>query len=202
MQDWDEIKNWRIRTRRALLEARAARTVAQQADAARSMGDALLVSLTLQAHDWLGFYWPIRGEIDLRETVAALVSRGGSAALPEVVARDAPLVFRPWQADCTMRNGTWDIPVPDTAACVTPTIVLIPCVAVDAQGYRLGYGGGFYDRTLAIASPRPLTIGIVLDEAVLPSIHPQVHDIPLDAVLSERGWRRPLPPWRRTTVHS
>ena len=193
MQDWDEIKIWRVNTRRALLDARAARSPAQQADAARVIGEALLHALTLQPGDWLGFYWPIRGEIDLRKSVTALVGRGAHAALPEVIARDAPLVFRPWQADCAMRNGTWDIPVPDTTACVTPTIVLIPCVAVDAEGYRLGYGGGFYDRTLAATSPRPLAIGIVLDEAVLPSIYPQAHDIPLDAVLCDQGWRKPLP---------
>jgi hypothetical protein len=76
---------------------------------------------------------------------------------------------------------------------VQPTVLLIPCVAVDAHGYRLGYGGGFYDRTLQRARPRPLSIGISLASAILPTIHPQPHDIALDAVLTEHGWHRPLP---------
>ena len=193
MQERDEIREWRALTRRGLLELRAKQSATQQVEAARAIGDALLRALAPQASDWLGFYWPIRGEIDLRAAVEGLIARGARAALPEVTARDAPLTFRPWHPDCAMRRGVWDIPVPDTAVSITPTLLLIPCVAADQQGYRLGYGGGFYDRTLAALSPRPLTIGIVLHEALLPSIHPQEHDIPLDAVLSERAWVRPLP---------
>lgn len=202
MQDWEEIRQWRIRTRQSLLAARAALDPATSARVARAVGEHLLASLCLWPGECLGFYWPIRGEFDLRDSVTMLCGEDAHAALPEVTARDAPLCFRPWDTECAMRLGQWNIPVPDTTALARPDVLLIPCVAVDAAGFRLGYGGGFYDRTLAAAAPRPLSIGIVQATAVLPTIHPQTHDIPLDAVLTETGWQRTLPPGRRRSARS
>ena len=193
MQDWTEIKHWRTQTRKELLAARQALSAQIRESVAEVMSRLLTETLALRADDCIGFYWAIRGEIDLRSAVTALCKQQASAALPEVTGRDEPLRFRPWTADCALRPGTWDIPIPDTPEIVQPTVLLIPCVAVDAHGYRLGYGGGFYDRTLLRARPRPLSIGISLASAILPTIHPQPHDIALDAVLTEHGWHLPLP---------
>jgi 5-formyltetrahydrofolate cyclo-ligase len=193
MQDWNEIKAWRMETRQGLLAARQTLSAQAREAFAQVMTRLLTETLVLRADDCVGFYWPIRGEIDLRGAVTALCKQQARAALPEVTGRDDPLRFRPWTLDCALRLGTWDIPIPDTPEIVQPTVLLIPCVAVDQHGYRLGYGGGFYDRTLQRARPRPLSIGISLASAILPTIHPQPHDIALDAVLTEHGWHRPPP---------
>lgn len=87
-----------------------------------------------------------------------------------------------------MVRGDWNIPVPPPdAPPVTPEIALAPLVGWDAGGYRLGYGGGYFDRTLAALSPRPFTIGVGLQKAQLATIHPQPHDIRLDAIVTEAG---------------
>jgi len=140
------------------------------------------------------FTWPMPGEPDLREAAARWVTAGAEAALPETV-RKQPLIFRPWTPDAPMRPGVWDIPFPDTREIAVPDILLIPCLGYDHDGYRLGNGGGFYDRTLAIMTPRPLTVGVGWSHAVLPSIEPKPHDIPMDLIVTERAliWHRKKP---------
>jgi 5,10-methenyltetrahydrofolate synthetase len=130
----------------------------------------------------VGLYWPIKGELDLRPWMAAAHARGIAIALPVVIEKAAPLVFRPWAPRCAMTRGVWNIPIPDTDETVTPTVVISPVVGT-ADNYRLGYGGGFYDRTLASFDPRPLVIGIGPAVAAIPTIFPQPWDIPMDRVI-------------------
>jgi 5-formyltetrahydrofolate cyclo-ligase len=85
-----------------------------------------------------------------------------------------------------MRRGLWNIPVPANRRVVVPSAVLIPLVGYDAAGYRLGYGGGYYDRTLAAAHLNTLKVGVGYDEAELATIYPQAHDVPMDLVVTER----------------
>jgi len=127
------------------------------------------------------------GEPDLRAAAAHWVAAGAKAALPDTFPRQ-PLTFRPWTPDCPMRAGVWDIPVPDTMETVEPSVLLMPCLGYDIEGYRLGHGGGYYDRTLAAMRPRPLAIGVGYSHAVLPTIWPQAHDIPMDAVVTEKAF--------------
>jgi 5-formyltetrahydrofolate cyclo-ligase len=102
-------------------------------------------------------------------------------ALPLVEVKAAPLVFRRWTPETRMVRGDWNIPVPPPdAEAVTPEIALAPVVGWTAEGFRLGYGGGYFDRTLAALSPRPFTIGIGLQAARLATIYPQPHDIALE----------------------
>jgi len=97
-------------------------------------------------------------------------------------------VFRHWTPETRMQRGDWNIPVPPPEADrLIPAITLAPLVGWDGNGYRLGYGGGYFDRTLAAVSPRPFTIGIGYQAARLTTIHPQPHDIPLDLILTEAG---------------
>lgn len=135
----------------------------------------------------LAGYWPIRGEPDLRPWLADLAAQGVRVALPVVVRRHAPLAFRPWTPGAAMERGVWNIPVPATTETVHPGIVLAPLVGWDAEAYRLGHGGGYFDRTLAVLAPRPLAIGVGWQAARLATIFPQPHDIGLDAIVTEAG---------------
>jgi 5,10-methenyltetrahydrofolate synthetase len=136
----------------------------------------------------LAGYWPIRGEPDLRPLLSELHLQGISIALPVVETRAAPLVFRRWTPGARMERGHWNIPEPAPhSENLVPDIALAPCLGWDAGCFRLGWGGGYFDRTLAVLSPRPFTIGIALAAACLPTIYPQPHDIPLDMIVTETG---------------
>lgn len=133
-------------------------------------------------------YWPIKGEPDLRPLLAELHEAGALVALPLVEVKAAPLVFRRWTPGTRMVRGDWNIPVPPPdSPVVTPEISLAPVIGWTAESYRLGYGGDYFDRTLASLSPRPFTIGIGFQSARLATIYPQPHDIRLDAILTEAG---------------
>ena len=138
----------------------------------------------------VSFYWPFRGEPDLRPFMQTLWARGQSCSLPVVVEKNAPLAFRLWQPGCKLVPGVWNIPVPADGAEVEPEIVIAPVVGFDSACYRLGYGGGFFDRTLAKLSTRPVVIGVGYARAALASIYPLPHDVPMDVVVTERGIAR------------
>jgi 5-formyltetrahydrofolate cyclo-ligase len=95
------------------------------------------------------------------------------------------MVFRLWSETAEMEEGRYGIPVPRATAEVRPDVVLLPLVGFDGANYRLGYGGGYYDRTLAGLEPRPRTIGLGFELSRLPTVHPQPHDIPLDEIVTE-----------------
>jgi 5-formyltetrahydrofolate cyclo-ligase len=135
----------------------------------------------------LAFYWPVRGEPDLSAVVARWLAADSArhAALP--VVEGELLQFAPWTPGMSLQPGRFGIPVPPGPARLTPQLLLIPCVGFDLARYRLGYGGGFYDRTLAAFKVRPVTVGLAFDCGRVPSIDPQPHDIRLDLVISESG---------------
>ena len=135
----------------------------------------------------VGFYWPFKGELDLRDLVCGHIENGAKAALPVVVERAQPLEFWSWRPHMRLHRGIWNIPIPAERHPVDPTALLVPLLGFDKAGYRLGYGGGFYDRTLAAMTPRPLTIGVGLELGRLETIHPQSHDIPMDAIVTDAG---------------
>jgi 5,10-methenyltetrahydrofolate synthetase len=110
--------------------------------------------------------------------------------MPVVVDVAAPMVFRPWTPQSPMTADRHGIPIPDTdAISAAPSILLLPLVAFDATGYRLGYGGGYFDRTLAACAVRPLTIGVGFELARLLTVYPQVHDLACDVIVTEAGWQ-------------
>jgi len=136
----------------------------------------------------LSGYWPIKGEPDLRPLLKEMHGAGVAIALPVVETRAAPLVFRRWTPGTKMVRGDWNIPVPPPEADrLVPDIVLAPCLGWSDECYRLGWGGGYFDRTLAALDPRPVTIGIAIFAARLPTIYPQPHDIPLNLIVTEDG---------------
>ena len=133
----------------------------------------------------VGFYWPVRGEPDLRPTLAEWLAADPRriAALPRIDGET--LEFHQWHPDDAMRAGEFGIPVPAHGRVVQPDCLLIPCVAFDEARYRLGYGGGFYDRTCATLVPWPLSVGIAFDATRVDTIDPQPHDMQLDVVLTD-----------------
>ena len=135
----------------------------------------------------LAVCWPIRAEYDVRHIARTLRERGALTALPVVVAPRQPLIFREWHPGVEMANGPLDIPYPVGSREIVPDAVLLPMNGWDEAGYRLGYGGGFFDRTLASLPKKPATIGVTYELAKMPTIHPQSWDIPVDWVVTERG---------------
>ena len=133
-------------------------------------------------------FWPVRGEPDLLPMLADWLAADARrvAALP--VIDGEVLRFAPWTPQAAMQPGPHHVAVPATAKRVHPQALLIPCVGIDARCYRLGYGGGYYDRTLAALTPRPVTLGVAFDCARIKSIAPQAHDIALDAAVTESGF--------------
>ncbi len=161
--------------------------MAEHHAASRAISERLNELLAMLAPKVLGAYWPIRREFS---PIALLrdYQSDGVVALPVVVAKNEPLQFRQWTHDCPMATGVYNIPYPaDGAAVVQPDTLLIPMLGFDAAGYRLGYGGGYYDRTVAAAVPRPRLIGISFEFARMPSIRPLSHDVPMDWVVTEKG---------------
>jgi len=135
----------------------------------------------------LAFCWPIRGEYDARHLARTLRARGALTALPVVVAPRQPLVFREWHPGVELAAGPLGIPYPVSSQAIVPDAVLLPMNGWDGAGYRLGYGGGFFDRTLANSAKKPALIGVSYELARIETIHPQSWDIPVDWVVTERG---------------
>lgn len=133
----------------------------------------------------LAFCWPTRGEYDARPLTQILRTRGAVTALPVVVAPGQPLVFREWHPGVALASGPLGIPYPEGSDPVVPTVALIPMVGWDEAGYRLGYGAGHFDRTLA---GKPfIPIGIGYEAARMKTIRPQAWDVPMDWIVTERG---------------
>lgn len=136
--------------------------------------------------DSLAVYWPLPGEVDLSASYAALAAQGVQLALPVVVEKHAALGFAAWTPGEAMQRDAMGVAVPASLRMLAlPPALLVPCLGFDARRYRLGYGGGYYDRTLA-ALPRPLTVGIAYacQQAEFASF---AHDVALDLVLTEQG---------------
>jgi 5-formyltetrahydrofolate cyclo-ligase len=183
----DQLKLWRKTERARLIAARVALDPATLERYRRSIDAILERSFPGLASARLAFCWPIKAEYDARHLVRTLRERGALTALPVVVAPKQPLIFREWHPGVTMALGPLDIPYPADSPQVLPSAVLLPMNGWDAAGYRLGYGGGFFDRTLASLPKKPVVIGVTYELARMETIHPQSWDIPVDWVVTERG---------------
>ena len=180
-------QTWRKQQRAQLLAARTAASAQDRAAWSASINALLVEVLDLQAPCVLGLCWPYRAEFDARPFAARLRARGVRSALPVVRGPGLPLEFRDWWPGVLMDKGVYDIPVPRDTEALLPNVLLVPPVGIDTQGYRLGYGGGFYDRTLASLQPKPFTVGLGYTHGFLPELMPEAHDVPLDSVLNDNG---------------
>ena len=151
--------------------------------------EVLRVWLATRPDDAIGAYWPIKGEFDAlpalyRWTEAHERRRIG---LPVVHRETKQLRFHLWYPGCAMEEDAYGIPKPKDTPSFEPTLLLVPCVGYGPRGIRLGYGGGFYDRTLATLQPRPYTVGLAYSHGHVPWLSGEAHDVPLDAILNDNG---------------
>lgn len=189
MRSWAEIRDWRRTQRHALLHARLAIPDDRRASWNTAITERVMALLPALDERLVGIYWPAKGEYDLSPLARALEARDTPLALPAVVQKAAPLVFRAWRSSDRMALGVWNIPQPAEGAPVFPDALLVPLLGFDRQAFRLGYGGGYYDRTVAAMPERPLLIGLGYEQALLPTIHPMPHDVPMDLIVTEERTR-------------
>ncbi|WP_414692866.1 5-formyltetrahydrofolate cyclo-ligase [Pararhizobium sp.] len=191
LQAWTDVNRWRKGERERLIAER----MAVPAEVRAAQGEAIAAGVLSEIGDIGGrtvsAYWPFRGEPDMRPLLEEINRRGGRTALPVVVEKGQPLEFHLWRAGESLSRGVWNIPIPAESRPCVPDIVIAPVVGYDAACYRLGYGGGFFDRTLAAFTSGPLVIGVGYAAAKLATIYPQLHDVPMDLIVLETGTVRP-----------
>ena len=169
--------------RRSLLGARTALAVDLRARCDFEISKRLREWLKQNPIPTLGVYWPIRSEPDLRALYSELAEDGIKLALPIVLGRNAPLGFAEWAPGDAVASDAYGVPIPVNQTLIQPQGLLVPCVGFNAENIRLGYGGGFYDRTLAKV-PRPIAIGIAYASARA-SFPADPHDVPLDIIITD-----------------
>jgi 5,10-methenyltetrahydrofolate synthetase len=188
-----DVARWRKAERERLLAARLALAGEIRSAATAAIAADLDRLIPSGADTIVSVYWPIRAEPDLRQWMRSRWERGTRVALPVARALGQPLEFRAWRPDAQMARGLWQIPFPADGARLVPTVVIAPLVGFDAACYRLGYGGGFFDRTLAALVPKPLAIGVGYAATSIATIFPQPHDIAMDWIVTGS-----MPPVRRS----
>jgi 5-formyltetrahydrofolate cyclo-ligase len=146
----------------------------------------------------VGAYWPIKGEFDALPALFRWTEADEDrcVGLPVINRITKQLSFHMWFPGCEMEEDAFGIPKPKDTPAFHPTLLLVPCVGYGDKGVRLGYGGGFYDRTLATLLPRPYTVGLAYANGYVPWLQAEPHDVPLDAVLTDEGlaWQAPVAP--------
>lgn len=188
----DRVMTWRREERQRLIAARLALSVAERVDLSERISARLRPELGTVQGRCISAYWPLRGEPDLRDLLRGLCESGARCVLPVVVEKGQPLLFRQWTPGCVMARGIWDIPFPADGEVLVPEVLLAPVVGFDPCTYRLGYGGGYFDRTLAALRTPRRVIGVGYEFAALATIYPLSHDVPMDAIVTEsRVWRPP-----------
>ena len=174
-------------TQRAELNNRYALTLALQ--------QVMRIWLVGREDSMIGAYWPIKGEFDPLPALHRWKEDGElleqqtlrRIGLPVVNKLHKTLTFHAWYPGCPMEPDAYDIPKPKDTEILVPTLLFVPCVGFGPGGFRLGYGGGFYDRTLASLTPKPITVGLGFSHGFIEDLEPEPHDIPLDAILTEEG---------------
>ena len=178
---------WREQQRKQLIAARETLSEKTHQQWSQTISDLLKQGFPKLQKMNIGIYWPFRGEYDPRSTAQYFMQHGATLALPEVVHKDEPLCFREWLPGIPMKNGAYGIPVPVNTRTVKVDAIIIPMVGFDQYGYRLGYGSGYFDRTLATHQPQPLTIGIAFEMQRLENVYAQSHDIAMHYIVTEAG---------------
>ncbi len=186
-----DLSLWRAAMRAELIARRQAMSAEARQAAGLRISLALLRALPQQAGMVVGFCWPHRGEYDPRPVLDGLRAQGLRNALPVIRREAEPMRFLRWEPGVAMEEGPFGIAIPKGTEEVDPDVLLIPLVGFGDGGDRLGYGGGYFDRTLAARTPQPLAIGVGFEFAHMATTFPRNHDIPMDAVITEDAvrWR-------------
>ena len=156
--------------------------------------EVLRVWLVSRRESTIGAYWPIKGEFDALPALYrwSEADEKRRIGLPVIDRETKQLRFHIWYPGCEMEEDAYGIPKPKGTEAFEPQLLLVPCVGFGPDGLRLGYGGGFYDRTLGVLGPQPLTVGVGYAHGFVPWLKAQPHDMPLDVMLTEDGvhWER------------
>ena len=179
------IAAWRRATREKLIAARLALSVEAHCALSRGIDERLTAHFSDLASGLTGLYWPFRREFDPLPFARRLIAGGGTVALPVVRGKGQPLEFRRWQPGTEMNVGAYDISYPAEGEAVQPTALLVALLGFDRAAYRLGYGAGYYDRTIAAMARRPRIVGVGFELGRLETIQPQPHDLPMDFIVTE-----------------
>jgi len=183
---WRDVRRFRVAERARLYDLRKGMDQADRAAQSRAVAVGLDTLLPDPAGRVVAGYWPIRGELDLRDWMGRAHTAGARLALPVVTEKGRPVEFRAWAPGAAMTRGIWNILVPAEGAALVPDVVIVPLVGLDRKLYRLGNGGGYYDMTLAGLTRRPRIIGVGQDFCRMPTIFPQPWDVAMDrAVLGD-----------------
>jgi 5-formyltetrahydrofolate cyclo-ligase len=180
-----DVAAWRRTQRQRLYAVRKAMTAEQRHEAAGKIACRLDEYCVCHRPALIGLYWPIKYEPNLLSWAYARAPTL-RFCLPVVVARGQPLEYWAWTPGDMMQPSVWAIQIPARPEVVTPDLVIAPLLGFDRLGYRLGNGGGYFDRTLAAQTGRPFVIGVGYASGELETIHPQPHDIAMDLILTER----------------
>lgn len=159
--------------------------------AAKSAAAHFVEAVPLATDAVIGVYWAIRDEIDSKPLLLALMDGGRKVCLPVVVGDEEPMIFRVWEPDAPLYEAGFGTLAPsDLAPVAVPDVLVIPLLAFDKAGTRLGYGRGYYDRTVAVLKKKPLMVGYAFSGQELSDIPREDHDVPLDLLITEAGVRR------------
>ncbi|MEM1198343.1 MAG: 5-formyltetrahydrofolate cyclo-ligase [Pseudomonadota bacterium] len=190
MTDEDSLLAAKAEARKAAGKVRAAAFKEKADAAAEALAQEGLGFLGAETPGVVSGFYPYKSELDLRPMLGQLSAQGWTTCLPIVLGEGQPLVFRAWTPGEATEPGAWNIPVPlASAESVEPDVMLVPLLAFDRAGYRLGYGGGFYDRTIEKFrnSRALLTVGVAFAAQEVDAVVRGPHDQPLDWVLTEAG---------------
>jgi 5-formyltetrahydrofolate cyclo-ligase len=166
--------------------ARAKRATLANIEAPARLAEAMLAEHAPPKGAIIAGYWPMGDEMDPRPLMLALASRGQAMALPVTPPRGQPLAFRAWVPGAALRPGPMGTSEPVAGEELRPDLVLVPLLAFDRAGRRLGYGGGYYDRTLA-ALPGAKAIGIAYAGQEMPEVPAGPQDMRLPLIATEDG---------------
>ena len=181
---WQE---WRKKKRIELLACREAVTNNDRTRWSIEVSSLLEHGFPVLCKSTVGFYWSYRGEYDPQPVMSALQKRGAVLALPEIEGKERPLCFRRWWKDAPRTIGAHNMPVTANPERGAGNALRGPMLGFDTKGYRLGYGGGYYDRTISGINPRPLLIGVAFEILRLEDIYPRPHDVAMDFIVTEAG---------------
>jgi len=189
--DGDAIEDAKAALRSRARAQRAAIPATVSGSAADLAAALFLAEVPLRPNEVVAGYWPIREELDCKPLLVKLVDSHQPVCLPVVQGPNLPLDFRLWEEGAALYpSGFGTLAPSELAPAVTPDVVVMPLLGFDSRGTRLGYGGGYYDRTLAGMKTRPRLVGYAYSAQELPAIPRAPHDLPLDAIVTERGVRR------------
>ncbi len=186
----ENLTRWRKSVRQALIEQRLALSANDRLYKTKRIIQGLNANMENIQDKIVSLYWPVQGEPNLLDWMKSLIFRGARVALPVVIEKHKPLVFKTWAPGEKLEGGIWNIPVPVDGKHVTPEIVIAPLVGFDVQLYRLGYGGGYFDRTLKCFSIKPLVIGVGYEMTLIATIFPQSYDVPMDLIVTDHQIHR------------